>query len=412
MADILFIHQNFPGQFKHLAPALASDPVHNVVALNITGMKSSEWRNIKVIRYPVTKASSEDIHPWVLDFESKVIRGDACRKKAEELKKDGFYPDIVIAHPGWGESLFLKEIWPETKLGIYCEFFYHVKGADVGFDPEFPGGTIEDACRLKIKNTNNILHMETADFAISPTKWQASTFPQRFRDKISVIHDGIDTEHIKPNSDASAVLNNKVKITKKDNIITFVSRNLEPCRGYHIFMRSLPEILKNSPDAKILIVGGANKGYGQQPPAGKTWKEIFFEEIKYKISGSDLKRIYFLGNLNYKNFINLLQLSTVHVYLTYPFVLSWSLLEAMSAGCSIVASDTEPLREVIKNEYNGVLVDFFDIRALAGKVCELLDNSEKRIKLGRNARNFVKENYDLNTVCLPAQLEWVKNNIG
>ena len=405
--NVLFVHQNFPGQFKFLAPALVQQG-HTVVALTMQKNPPSPWQGVQVLSYGAKRGSTPNIHPWVTDFEAKTIRGEACFRAAQQLKQQGFTPDVIIAHPGWGESLFLKEVWPKAKLGIYCEFFYHAKGADSDFDPEFPTADAgADACRLRLKNVNNILHFDLADGAISPTHWQASTFPEPFRSKISVIHDGIDTQAVAPDPDINLTLNGALTLTKADEVITFVNRNMEPYRGYHIFMRALPEILRQRPNAQIFIVGGDDVSYGARPPEGKKWKDIFADEVRGQIDDASWARVHYLGNLPYQHFIPVLQLSTVHVYLTYPFVLSWSLLEAMSAGCSIVASNTQPLHEAIVQGETGRLVDFFDAPALANEVCRLLDQPEERQRLGENARRFAQANYDLKTICLPRQLAWV-----
>ena len=402
---ILFVHQNFPGQFKHLAPTLAKNPKHRVYAFTMQKKAPSTWQGVRLVSYQAERGTSSTVHRWVSDLETKVIRGEAAFKSALQLRTEGFRPDVIVAHPGWGESLFLKEVWPEARLAIYCEFFYRADGADVGFDPEFPAQDPGDGCRLKLKNVNNLLHFEIADAGISPTEWQASTFPEAFRRKISVIHDGIDTDSIKPNPDVTLTLNQNLQLSRQDELITFVNRNLEPYRGYHIFMRALPEILARRPKARILIVGGNDVSYGARPPEGETWKDKFLAEVHDRL---DMSRVHFLGNIPYQHFIPLLQLSTVHVYLTYPFVLSWSLLEAMSVGCSIVASDTAPLREAIKQGETGRLVDFFDSQALADEVCRLLEQPQERARLGNNARQFAREHYDLNRVCLPRQLAWVE----
>jgi glycosyltransferase involved in cell wall biosynthesis len=308
--------------------------------------------------------------------------------------------------------LFLKDVWPEAKLAIYCEFFYHPQGADVGFDPEFPARDEGEVCRLRLKNLNNLLHFEVADAGISPTHWQASTFPEPFSSKITVVHDGIDTQAVAPDPAVKLTLNGNLTLSKDDEVITFVNRNLEPYRGYHVFMRALPEILKNRPNARVLIVGGDDVSYGARPTAkehgGTKWKDIFAAEVRPQISDADWGRVHFLGHVAYQHFIPLLQLSTVHVYLTYPFVLSWSLLEAMSAGCAIVASDTQPLHEAITHNETGRLVNFFDAQALASQVCDLLDKPQERQRLGANARAFAQQHYDLKTVCLPKQLAWVE----
>ena len=190
--NILFIHQHFPGQFKFLAPALAKLG-HRVVAMTMQKVEVNVWEGVELIYYTATKGSTPAIHPWIRDFETKIIRSEACFRASLEMKNKGFTPDIIVAHHGWGESLFLKEVWPQAKIGIYCEFFYHPHGADVNFDPEFPSLDPGEACRIQLKNLNNLLHFEVADAAISPTHWQASTFPETFRKHISVIHDGIDT---------------------------------------------------------------------------------------------------------------------------------------------------------------------------------------------------------------------------
>ncbi|MFA6313769.1 MAG: glycosyltransferase family 4 protein [Sterolibacterium sp.] len=407
--NILFIHQNFPGQFKFLAPALAADPANTVTAMTMQKVSAPEWQRVKLVSYSASRGSTPNVHPWVSDFETKTIRGEACFRAALRLREQGFTPDVIIAHPGWGESLFLKDVWPKARLGIYGEFYYHPEGADVGFDPEFPASDPGEVCRLRLKNLNNLLHFEIADAGISPTHWQASTFPAPFRSKITVVHDGIDSAVVAPNPHITLTLGGKKTLTRQDEIVTFVNRNLEPYRGYHIFMRALPKILESRPNAQVLIVGADDVSYGARPPEGRKWKDLFLEEVKDRL---DMSRVHFLGTVPYAHFIPLLQLSTVHVYLTYPFVLSWSLLEAMSAGCAIVASDTQPLREAIRHDETGRLVDFFDATALAREVCALLDNPAARTRLGANARAFAQANYDLKTVCLPKQLVWVNQLAG
>ncbi len=404
---ILFIHQNFPGQFKFLAPALA-EAGHEVVAMTMQKVEAASWQGVRLVPYGVGRGSTAGIHPWLADFETKTIRGEACFRAALNLRDTGFVPDVIVAHPGWGESLFLKHVWPKARLGIYCEFFYRDEGADVGFDPEFPAHDAGEVCRLQLKNLNNFLHFDVADAGISPTHWQASTFPEPFRSQITVVHDGIDTEALTPNSAAQLTLNGNLTLTRDDEIITFVNRNLEPYRGYHIFMRALPELLKARPEARVLIVGGDGVSYGAAPKDGKKWKDIFAQEVRGQISDEDWARVHFLGNIAYQHFIPLLQLSRVHIYWTYPFVLSWSLLEAMSVGCTIVASNTQPLHEAICHDETGRLVDFFDPKGLVREVCELLDDAPTRDRLGAAARAFAQETYDLKSICLPRQLQWVE----
>lgn len=412
--EILFIHQNFPGQFKFLAPALV-DKGHHVAALCITPDQGFSSPGIQIHAYKTDRGTTPNIHPWLMDLETKVIRAEACFRAAMKLKESAYKPDLIIAHIGWGETLFIKEVWPDCKLAIYGEFYYHAKGADVGFDPEFPA--LESAaCAMRAKNFNNIAHFDIADAGLSPTEWQKSTFPEPFRSKITVVHDGIDTDQLLPNPKATLTLtigNNKpLVLTKRDEILTFVNRNLEPYRGYHTFMRSLPAILKDRPNLKVLIVGGDKVSYGAAPDPniyGKlSWKEIFANEIKPQLSEAQWQQLIFVGNIPYKFFVPLLQVSTVHIYLTYPFVLSWSVLEAMSMGCAIVGSDTAPVQEVIKHNQNGLLVNFFKPQDLANAVTTLLDDPALREKLGQAARKTAVEKYDLKRVCLPKTLGFVE----
>lgn len=405
--NILFVHQNFPGQFKHLAPALVRDG-HRVLALTLRNVAGT-WQGVRVVRYGLTHGSASGLHPWLIDLESKVIRADACLRAALSLKAEGFVPDVVIAHPGWGESLFLKDVWPSAKIGIYCEYFYRATGGDVGFDPEFPSRSVETSCRLRLKNLNNLAHFDLADAGLSPTSWQADTYPPEFRRRITVAHDGIDTSAVAPNGAVRVTLGESLILTREQELITFASRNLEPYRGYHIFMRALPGILARRPNARVLIVGGDDVSYGSRPPEGRSWKQEFADQARARVTDRDWSRVHFLGKLPYTQFIKVLQLSTAHVYLTYPFVLSWSLLEAMSTGCAVVASDTAPVREVLTDGESARLVGFFDGEALSDAVCGLLDDRAERARLGANARATVVSRYDLERVCLPGQMSWVSD---
>jgi len=417
---ILFIHQNFPGQFRHLAPALASQG-HEVVALTMAldaTAGQSCWNGVKMVAYTVSRRSTPGIHPWAIDTETKLVRGEAAFLACLELKRQGFHPDLVVAHPSWGESLFVKEAWPATRLALYCEFFYLAQGADVGFDPEFPEGPFAGA-RIRAKNFNHLLHFDLADAGISPTRWQAGTFPAPMRERIAVIHDGIDTDLLVPNPGVRLEFSTpaaKVGLHRTDEVITFVARDLEPLRGYHRFMRALPEILQRRPHARVLVVGGDGSSYGPKPDPARygahSWKQIFLGEVRDALGPQGMGRIHFLGRLSHADFVSILQLSSVHVYLTYPYVLSWSLLEAMSVGCAIVASDTAPVREAVVHGETGRLVDFFDPGQLAQEVCALLDDGSERERLGRNARLAAQRHFDLRRVCLPQQLHWIHSIAG
>ena len=366
------------------------------------------WKGVKVIPYMINRRNSKDAHPWIIDLEAKIVRREACYDAAMALKKKGFSPDIILAHHGWGESLFLKDVWPEARMGLYCEFFHHADDNQIGFDPEFPRkNNAKDALRLRVRNLNNHLHFRIAEAGISLTHFQADTFPAAFRDQITVMHDGVDTGLLVKNADAVLKVSDSLSLTRNDEVITFINRNLEPYRGYHQFMRALPKLLKLRPDAHVVLLGGNEVSYGEKAPEGKTWKQIYIDEVKDQISEQDWARVHFMGRVPYESFLAMLQVSRVHVYLTYPFVLSWSLLEAMSAECAIVASDTAPVKEAIIDGKNGVLVDFFDPLALAAKVDHLLNDPQRRERLGRTARETIVKNYDLRSHCLPQTMAWV-----
>ena len=403
---ILFIHQNFPAQFKHLAPSLVKAG-HDVAALCIRDLRAAAWGGVKIHRYEVSRGNSKDTHPWLIDYESKIIRGEACMRAAMSLKDLGYVPDIVISHPGWGESLFIKEVWPTTCLKIYCEFFYRSNGLDVGFDPEFTSKNLMDEARITLKNANTLLHFESASAALCPTEWQASTFPEYCRNKMSVIHDGIDTDHIKPSRSAHVELSNGHVITQEDEVVTYVNRNLEPYRGIHTFIRSLPKILKEKPNCQVVVVGKeSNSGYGIIAKDNRSWKETYMEEISGQLNKEDLNRVHFLGPVEYETLLKVYQISSVHIYLTYPFVLSWSLLEAMSSGCCVVASSTGPVKDVISDGVNGRLIDFFDHNELSLQVVSLLDDDAQRSEFSKRARESIGDKYDLQSVCLPRLVSW------
>ncbi|GAA4220066.1 glycosyltransferase involved in cell wall biosynthesis [Sagittula marina] len=403
---ILLIHQNFPGQYKHLAPALVKQG-HEVVALTCKVKEPQIWQGVRIVPYKIQGQSTPNVHPWLADFETKLVRATSCYRGAKGLKQQGFEPDVICAHHGWGESLFLKDVWPDARLGLYCELYHLTAHPFLNFDPEFPSKSPEaDILRIRMKNMNNRLHEEIMDAGLSPTRFQASTFPDHWQNRITVAHDGVDTELVRPNAGASLQIGD-LTLTRDDEVITFINRNLEPYRGYHIFMRALPAILKERPNAHVVILGGDETSYGAKPPKGQTWKQIFIDEVRGRIPTPHWNRVHFLGRVPYDRFLAMMQISTAHVYLTYPFVLSWSLLEAMSAGCAILASDTAPVKEVMTEGENGLMVDFFDTEALVERLGTLLDDADLRKRLGETAREFVRGKYDLAGVCLPQHLEWV-----
>ena len=399
---VLFIHQSFPGQYLHLVNALAKEGGHTLVALSIQAPDRPLPPQLHLIRYSLTRGNGADVHPLAQETESKVIRAEACAQAAHKLRQDGFIPDLICAHPGWGESLFMRDIWPNSPILSYQEFYYSAEDSDSDFDPEFQTETPwETKAKIRMKNAYLQLALEASNWNVTPTIFQRSSFPPHWQKRISTIHDGIRTDLACPNPNAKAMsLPDGSLILPGDPLITFVNRTLEPYRGCHTFIRAIPHIQKISPEAKIVIVGKTSGvSYGSICPDGE-WRDRFLAEIEGQY---DQSKVNFCGNLDYEDFLKLMQLSQAHVYLTYPFVMSWSLLEAMSIGCAVIASNTSPVQEAIVHGQNGLLVDFFSPAAVAESIGEILKDRRLAGKLGSSARETVVTRYSLKE-CLPLHL--------
>ena len=410
--NLLFIHQNFPGQFRHIAAHFAADPANRVVAIGeAPNLKKAAAIHPRIELHPYASPppANAATHRYVQGYDAAVRRGLAVADVAARLKTDGFIPDLIMAHPGWGEALYLRDVFPTSRIVQHAEFFYQPTGADVGFDPEFPTAG-DDAYRIRTKNTTQLMSMEQADLLIAPTEWQRSRFPADLRSRMQVVHEGIDTTLAVPNPATKITLARAgVTLAAGDEVVTYVARNLEPYRGFHVLMRALPRLLGLRPRARVLIVGGSAVSYGSKPAGGRTWRETLVSEVG---AGIDATRVHFLDRLPYAAYLQVLQVSAVHAYLTYPFVLSWSLLEAMSAGCMVVGSRTAPVEEVISHGKNGWLTDFFDHQALAETLAEALEQRARLENIRHAARQSIVERLDLKSICLPRQLALLRAGQG
>jgi len=396
--NLLFVHNNFPGQYRHIGRALARDPRVRMVAIGSS--TSQEMTGVRLLKYSLSEIDVSATHPFARRFALECHRAEQVLYALSSLASSDFVPDVIMAHPGWGETLPLRTIFRDARILLYCEFFYGMKDRDVGFDPEFPETGADGHVALHLKNASTLLALTDCDFGVSPTNWQRSTFPKESQSKITVIHEGVDVDAVKPAPDAVLRLPSGRELRRSDEVVTFVARNLEPLRGYHCFMRALPRIMAARPQAQIVVIGGDAASYGAPPPRGTTWKSVFLDEVAEQI---DPKRIHFAGRLPYLDYLSALQISSVHVYLTYPFVLSWSLLEALSAGCLVIGSDTAPVREVL-NSKNGLLVPFFDIEQLAEQVIEVLAFPRRFESVRAQARQTILDQYDLARICLPQMM--------
>lgn len=426
---ILFIHQNFPGQYLHLARRLR-DEGHAVTALG-------EAKNIKnrgviegitTIGYPTPEGAGDATHHYLKSTEAAVRRGQAVARSLLELKQKGYVPDVISAHPGWGEALFIRDVFPGAPLLLFCEFFFRAGEADLGFDPEYRSSPDWDYS-VRIRNAPQIMSLLTANACLAPTRWQASRYPPFVRERMHIIHDGVDTGYMRPDPLVSLTVQPlstpgescipdtpappgrqdapergvpegpPLLLTRNDKVVTFIARNLEPYRGFHQFLRALPEVQRRHPDAHTLIVGHDGTSYSPALPGGETYKARYLAEMSGRL---DLSRIHFLGRIPYPSLLSMFRISSVHVYLTYPFVLSWSVLEAMACECLVAASATPPVLEVMTDNKDALLGGFFDTNGLAERINEALAEPERFAPLRKAARQRVMRDFDLEP-CLKAQ---------
>jgi len=391
---LLLIHQNFPGQFKHMAAEWARRPGWDVIAIGrdtAPGLPNLEQAcpELKLLRYKPHRPIRKERHHSLRRMKDAVLHDEAVARILLNLKKKGWRPDAILAHPGWGETLYAKDVFPDARLVHYCEWFYNAPPnqdlsridragdrsqwpyADIGFDPEFPA-SFDDHARIRSWNALHLLNLNNCDAGISPTQWQKAQHPLEYRHKITVAHEGIDTENLGP--DPLAQFKTPSGLTLKANdpkhpVLTYVARNLEPYRGFHTFMRALPAIQREHKGLHTLIVGGNDVSYGSRPKDAKNWKEKMLAEVGSQL---DPARTHFLGKLPYADYQKVLQVSSLHTYLSYPFVLSWSMLESMASGCLVLGSDTAPTREAIRDGETGLLVKALDPQALAERAGDAL----------------------------------------
>jgi glycosyltransferase involved in cell wall biosynthesis len=368
---VLFVHNNFPAQFRGLAEALVA---HGVPCAAVGSAASAGLEGMPLGRYRLDRGTTPEIFPLAVRAEADLIRGASALRVARRLKDGGFDPAVIVGHPGWGETLFLDELWPDARRVMFSEFFYRGRGLDIDFDDEFFEASERAILLGKAKNAVMALALTDADVIVTPTEFQASVLPSVFRPRVRVIHEGVDVEAVRPGPpeslSSSFTLPDGRVIAPGAPMITHVNNHMEPLRGLHIFARALPRLMAEVPDAQVLVFGeDAPRPYGGSPPDGRTWREVVFEGLDI-----DVNRLHFMGKAPHDQMLAALRRSTAHVYYTYPFVLSWSLVEAMASGCYVIASDTPPLHDAIQDGVNGRLLPFFDVEALSNGLIDACRN--------------------------------------
>ena len=386
----LFVHQNFPGQFLHIVRHLSADPANDVVFLSEPN--PNHLQGVRKVPYARPEASGVNTHQSARDLDNAVRRADSVARIGTNLKALGFVPDIIIGHHGWGELLSLPEVWPGVPILGYLEFFYQTKDSDVGFDPEFPTPP-SDFARIRAKNAVNLIALGMPAHGQTPTEWQLSTYPDWARPRISLLREGVDLDVCKPDpSMRRRVLRiGDIAIAPGEKLVTYVARDFEPYRGFHTMMRAIPHLLRARKDVRVVMVGGDGISYGS-PPAKGTWREVMMAEVGDRI---DRERVFFPGKLDYASYGRLLKRSDAHVYLTYPFVASWSLREALASGCVVIGSDTPTVTEFITHNVNGLLVSFFSPEKLAARILEALEDRALSARLRQGARAYAERNLRL-----------------
>lgn len=383
---ILFIHDNFPAQYRHVAQALARNPDHRVGF--ITQNRTQELPGVTKLVFEPARQAHASTHRYARQFETAILEGQAVFRVLQELKARDFTPDLICAHTGWGAGMFAKDIYPDTPLLLYCEWYTRTLGGDLDFDPAHPP-EINDILRYRASNAAMLLDLEACDGGLAPTHWQRSRFPEAFQPRIEVLHDGIDAGFFSPQPGEKLELPG-LDLSAAEEIVTYSARGMDAYRGFPQFVEALGLLLERRPRCHAVIVGEDRVAYGPPPPEGNSYKQWMLSKVPL-----DPKRVHFVGRLPYGLYRRVLRASSAHVYLTRPFVLSWSLLEAMATGCLIVASDTAPVREAIEDGVNGLLVDFFDVSRIAERIGEALGSRESLAHLRERARRTVLERYDL-----------------
>jgi glycosyltransferase involved in cell wall biosynthesis len=396
--NILFIHQNYPGQFRESLPQLAASGRHKIVFLTQRRFRDAPTDHA-VVTYSVAHKTGDQVHRFARLFDQQVATGAAVMAACQAIKKQGFTPDLIVGHVGWGELMFVADVFPKARIAGYFEYYFIAQGGCVGFDPEFPEAP-DVATLLHARNAMNYLSHVRCTAGFTATEWQKQTYPAQLQTNMTVLHEGIRTERLAPDHNSALdVTVSGVRFARGDELVTYIARNLEPIRGVHTMLRSLPTLLKARPKARVAVIGGDDVSYGRKLAEGDTFRARLIRELGDSV---DWTRVHFVGQVPYADLVKLLQIAEAHVYLTAPFVISWSMLEAMALEKVIIAADVAPVRQFIQSGENGWLVNFFQPQALAERLLAVLEKPSDYHHLGQAARRDVVAKFDFKSVAFPA----------
>jgi glycosyltransferase involved in cell wall biosynthesis len=387
---VLFAHTYLPGQFVHVASALAADPANEVVYLYDEDQGEPEIPGLRAIRIDTAPGERREAHPFLCRLEEQVLRGLAAYRACAVLRDGGFVPDVMYAHAGSGLGLYLRDAFPEARLLGYFEWFFSGLGSDLDFID--PGAvTAEDLLRRHTTNACALLELVQCHGGVSPTAFQRDQFPPELRTKLTVLHDGVDTAFFDRAGGTGRDGKPIAGLPDEVELVTYAARGLEPYRGFPEFTEAIALLLDRRPRLHVLVAGRDHAYYSRPLPDGRTYRQAALE----RFPSLDTARVRFLGPLPREQYRALLHASSVHVYLTAPFVLSWSLIEAMAAGCTIVASDTAPVREVLSDGENALLADFHSPSAIAACIDRALDDRAGAKRLATAARLVAEQRFAL-----------------
>jgi len=387
----LFVHPNFPAQFGHVGQELAAR--RGWRATFVTERPPAKGERTERIQYRPAGGATAANHHCTRAFEN-ATRHAAGVYRALKARPD-VRPDLIVGHSGFGTTLFLKELYPDVPVVNYFEYFYRVRGADMDFRPDFPSAEA-DRLRARALNATILLDLDNCDAGYSPTGWQRGRLPAEYRDKVSVVHDGIDTRVWKPDPAAPRRVG-EFAVPDGVKVVTYATRGMESMRGFDVFLKAAARLARERSDVLFLVAGQDRVCYGGDArfTGGKSFKDWAMER-----SGLDPARVKFLGLIPPRDLARLFQITDCHVYLTVPFVLSWSLLNALACGAPVVASDTAPVREVVEHGRTGLLTDFFDDAAMARTIGRVIDDPAGHRPLGAAGVGLIAERYSAE-VCLP-----------